>query len=544
MDVYGGCIASAQTGDKAVIRIWINDKIVSSFQGPYSKIQLVKLSNNGLLVIVGLDSYNRQNIVVFSIRDIEAKKKPEFVAKQISDFHIQSIKFAPCDSNRLVSCGKENIRFWRIKNQHLPGNPVILKQHARNTAFTCLDFDCSPDDPKAILREDVTRFVLVGSKLGLIFQVSFKTQELFEIYKVHEAGVSSMALAAGYCVTGSEDRVLRVWHTDFSEFLLEAEHEGAVTSLAISEDATTVVCGTSNGGLGLLDLTSHSYKTLLRSHTDEILALRLQAATGLLFSLSKDLTIRVWDKEKREQTYEFMYPREDPCLRICPHPDLGFFAAGFASGVIRIFDVYNTSIKEEMKCHEHSISSLEYSPDSALLVAADEGSNYCVYDARRGYEPVKVLEKQIKSRAQDVTFSAGSQFFATIGDSGTHFNVFSCSSYKLLLSVFVPNSQVDKLAFSPFDELLVVCANCSLKVYRVDREPVLLRDIPPLHRNRINGLCFSPNVNYIATIGADSLLKVWDYEGVREPHQVFVGHVGSGNAVVWAEDKVFSAGVY
>lgn len=57
-----------------------------------------------------------------------------------------------------------------------------------------------------------------------------------------------------------------------------------------------VVCGTGNGGLGLLDMTNHNYKTLLRSHTDEILQLRQQAGTGLLFSLSKDLTIRVWDK--------------------------------------------------------------------------------------------------------------------------------------------------------------------------------------------------------------------------------------------------------
>ncbi len=299
MDVCENVLASAQVGEKAVIRVWINDKNVISYNGPATKIQQVRLSSNGaLLAMVGLDGYNRQIIVVVSIKDVQTRKKIEFVAKQISDFHIQCLKFAPCDPNRLVSCGKENIRFWRIKNEHLPGNPVVLSKHARNV-FTCLDFDSSPDDPKAILRLDVTRHVLVGSKLGLIFKVDFKTQELAEVYKVHEAGVSSMALSAGYCVTGSEDKMLRVWHIDFSEYLLEAEHEGAVTSLSISEDATNVVCATSNGGLGLLDLTSHSYKTMLRSHTGEILELRQQGATGLLFSLSKDLTIRVWDKDRR-----------------------------------------------------------------------------------------------------------------------------------------------------------------------------------------------------------------------------------------------------
>jgi hypothetical protein len=35
-------------------------------------------------------------------------------------------------------------------------------------------------------------------------------------------------------VTGSEDQFLRVWPLDFSEFFLEAKHEGVVLSLDIS----------------------------------------------------------------------------------------------------------------------------------------------------------------------------------------------------------------------------------------------------------------------------------------------------------------------
>jgi len=35
-------------------------------------------------------------------------------------------------------------------------------------------------------------------------------------------------------VTGSEDQFLRVWPLDFSEFFLEAKHEGLVLSLDIS----------------------------------------------------------------------------------------------------------------------------------------------------------------------------------------------------------------------------------------------------------------------------------------------------------------------
>lgn len=31
-----------------------------------------------------------------------------------------------------------------------------------------------------------------------------------------------------------------------------------------------VACGTSTGGLGILDLSNHNYKSILRSHIDDI----------------------------------------------------------------------------------------------------------------------------------------------------------------------------------------------------------------------------------------------------------------------------------
>lgn len=90
--------------------------------------------------MVGLDSYKRQAILVFDINEIETTRKPILIAKQLSDFNIMTLKFSPVNTDQLVSCGKENIRFWRVKNQHLPGSPVVLNHHARNTIFTVLDF--------------------------------------------------------------------------------------------------------------------------------------------------------------------------------------------------------------------------------------------------------------------------------------------------------------------------------------------------------------------------------------------------------------------
>jgi len=53
------------------------------------------------------------------------------IARQTSDFPISAMRFSPYEPGKLVSCGGENVRFWRIKAGHLPACPAILNEFAR-----------------------------------------------------------------------------------------------------------------------------------------------------------------------------------------------------------------------------------------------------------------------------------------------------------------------------------------------------------------------------------------------------------------------------
>jgi hypothetical protein len=82
----------------------------------------------------------------------------------------------------MASCGKENIRFWRIKdNGSIRGNAIVLNHHARNTIFTSLDFDYGlrSVDPK---ENEALKRVYVGSKHGMVFQVNYHTESLEATY--------------------------------------------------------------------------------------------------------------------------------------------------------------------------------------------------------------------------------------------------------------------------------------------------------------------------------------------------------------------------
>ena len=41
--------------------------------------------------------------------------QPQVLAKYISDYNIKAIKFSPYEEGRLMTCGKDSIRMFRLK---------------------------------------------------------------------------------------------------------------------------------------------------------------------------------------------------------------------------------------------------------------------------------------------------------------------------------------------------------------------------------------------------------------------------------------------
>ena len=60
--------------------------------------------------------------------------------------------------------------------------------------------------------------------------------------------------------------------------------------------------------MGILDKSNQKYRTLLRSHTENILSMDYHLAKKNVITVSKDKTIRLWDVESNDQVYEFSSP--------------------------------------------------------------------------------------------------------------------------------------------------------------------------------------------------------------------------------------------
>ena len=84
---------------------------------PVTSLKCLSFSHDGnFLASVGKDVHNKELIYIWDISKIHRGEQPKIIAKQTSEFNVLALKFSPIDSSRLASCGKENIRFWRIRN--------------------------------------------------------------------------------------------------------------------------------------------------------------------------------------------------------------------------------------------------------------------------------------------------------------------------------------------------------------------------------------------------------------------------------------------
>jgi WD40 repeat protein len=233
------------------------------------------------------------------------------------------------------------------------------------------------------------------------------------------------------CVTGSDDGYIRVWPLDFSDFFLEAEHESPVMSVAMANDGLSLAVGTQNGSIGVMEMSTQKYKTIVRSHTSDVWGIAIDPHRNEFSTISKDRTIRVWDMHNYTQQYQFDTVGEVPHA-ITYHPTQYCIVVGFNTGIIRIFDVAATAVIEEYKAHSSAVYDLAYTKDTRWLISASQTS-ICISDSHHLYQPVKVMTFMnviTDPRRVSISVAPSGSMFASVGPSGNIIHLFNTTNFE------------------------------------------------------------------------------------------------------------------
>lgn len=357
------------------------------------------------VVLVGADVQRRQQLMIWDISRVHHGGNATIMARQTSaDWDIECIKFSPYEAMRLMSCGRENIRYWRVKEGHLPGCNVTLNALARGTQFTDLDFECNKSGKPNFLGEELGQLhrIFVSSSRGEVVQLLYKDKSVQAVYQLHHQAITSLCANEGFVVTGSADNYIRVWPLDFQSFYLHAKHDSEVCGVDVTIDGLRVACSTASGAVGMLDMKSHAYSELVRSHSSPISDASLSISFEELVTICQDGTVKIWSLATMKQTYEFAV--EDDVPTVCEfHPgNKHLVAVGFESGALRIFDVDGPRVRYEFQHHVFAIRSIAFLPNparpgctTALLVSCDAKGSLVFYDEVFDFQIVRCPEQSL-----------------------------------------------------------------------------------------------------------------------------------------------------
>ncbi len=527
-------LASVQVGKTGLVRMWHieSSQCFAVFKAHEQDVTCIAMSDNrNMLVGVGKDRHKKHLVVLWDTSKAETGQVP-IVTKYYSEYSINTIKFVPNHETKLVSCGDSSIRFWRIKAGQFRGcslaneNSDLVRQN-----FQCLAFEKS----FVGFKSQHENRMFIGTATGSVYEVNYEQRVVECVYQLHSEGINSIFVNEGVCVTGSNDKFIRVWPLDFSDYFLEAEHDSSVNSVAISHDGLRIAIGTQSGSIGVLNLTSQNYNTLIRSHTRKILAVATDPHRPEFTTISDDETVRVWDMQNSKQLFQFDTAGDKPsCLTY--HPTEYVVACGFDSGVLRLFDIAPASVIEEYRAHGDRIQNLCYSRDARWLISISQ-ENICISDAYHRYQPIKIISFTHPCTVGRLSRSADGKLVASIGPSGNMIHIFSTSNFEETLVFDAASSDTfAAIEFTP-DCKEIVAITSDIRLVKFDMQSGQIRtEFDKIHNSTPSALTVSQNGLYVITGASDKLIKVWDNMAESPSMQAFIGHSSTVNSVAFSND--------
>ncbi|XP_064528587.1 WD repeat-containing protein 90 isoform X6 [Pseudopipra pipra] len=559
-------LASAQAGPRGVGRLWDfrTGTCLAVFKTHVHSLWSLSFSRSGAVLCgVGRDGHGKTLVVVWNTAQVTRGGGVAVLAKAHTDMDIQALKIAFFDETRMVSCGRDNIRLWRVRSGALHSCPVNLGEY-HSLDFTDLAFEEGP----VAEQEQEDRALFVCSKSGHVLEVDYKNMSVRSARRLlpaqprehgqEQAGsssgpgiaINSISMSLTFCATGSEDGYVRLWPLDFSAVVLEAEHEAPVSSVCISPDSRKVLCSTAAGSLGYVDIQSRDYNTLMRSHKAPVLGFSLGGLRKQIATVSQDSTIRVWDLVSMQQLYDFAATEEAPCA-VAFHPTWKILACGFDSGTVRTFSLAASNLLLEHKQHRSAITGLTFSPDGNFMFSS------CLQGTLALYRCVAQKSHVLRVLGNVVARDAGSGWDALVVSGDSHLLAFvgpskyvvtvmeACSLDELLrvdISILDLHSTVldsaVRVCFGPVPQGELLVSTSSNKILVLDAKTGrLVREVSPMHKLTCSSFALSKDGQYLLTAG-DKVIKVWDYRMRFDINfQVYIGHSEPVHQVAFTPDQ-------
>ena len=235
---------------------------------------------NQFLVLIGRDFQGRDLILVYNFPDMVKLSKIDLVARQLSDFTIHAVQKHPLNDAIFITGGKENIRFWKIKNGIVTVTSVVLNKLGRGKNFTNVLFDYEfygeenmhPNQKQKKAPIGKVHWVYLSTACGHLFQINYTSREIERVVQIHNDCITSLRMTQDrkYAISSSLDGFIRIFSSDFGTCISELKTSFPIMDTCLNIYDSSLATLSSTGCIGVYDIESQQYSTIMRSHTDNI----------------------------------------------------------------------------------------------------------------------------------------------------------------------------------------------------------------------------------------------------------------------------------
>jgi WD40 repeat protein/energy-coupling factor transporter ATP-binding protein EcfA2 len=290
--------------------------------------------------------------------------------------------------------------------------------------------------------------------------------------KLGQVGSVGFSPDGGQLAAGLADGGIMFWDVTTGQMLATIlEHSGCVRSVAYSPSGGILASGTQEGSIVLLDTQTREVLRTLE-HGAPVNSVAFPTNGELLASAGEDQTILLWDLntgEPRNITPIFDQEKPATSLSLAFSPDSRFLASGMSDNKILLFDIPSGNIVQELLGHSEPVKSVAFSGDGKKLASGSADGTIVIWDIAAGE-----IQHKLSAHTGDVTSLAlGLEYDWEWLISGSTDNT-------LILWDAATGKQIGK----PFD----------------------------LHTSDVLSAAFGPNGEFIASIGADNQVILWDVE--------------------------------
>ncbi len=366
----------------------------------------------------------------------------------------------------------------------------------------------------------------------------------------HAGAVTALALVPDgtLLITGGEDKTVRVWEvTSAKQMRLLQGHMSMVTALAARGDGKQIASGSVDGTIRLWDLNSEDDHRAITDAKDSLWAVAFSPDGKRIATAGSDLSIRVYnpDTGKLETT---LTGAKSPITSLAFLPDSNRLAAAGGDQVVVIWDVSKEKAIKELTGPESAILSLAVGDNGKLILAGSADKTV------RGFDPEDtkpVWTWTARSAVCAVALAKGSKHAAVGLADGTLVTLdLHGTTPKESSSQSGHVAGVACVAYSPDGSRLAsVGGDGALRVWSIgdNGAPTPLVKFegqmkPGATFTPLTGVAFAPDGRYVAGVGADGVVRVYDIQTKSEVRGLR-GHVDWVAAVAFSPDGRYIASV-